>query len=352
MTKNSENKFPVKEWWDVEYHPKDIPRKEYKQGDVVAIFDADTVVFPVSSACQEKTVVVTNAKGQQKEFKNKTKFKGWCKEKGKDFEDYTISEKVVAEPVEYCLGTLKRAIKNLKEAVGATHVELYLGGSGNFRLELPTPIKYKDNRKDMSKPVHLEACQEYLMKYMDAIKVKGLECDDFVNIRTIEVNKMKSVKGVLVTTDKDALATFSDEIYVYKANTLYHLTEPLGELWLDNGGKVKGKGLKWQTTQALITGDATDNYLPRLHFNKTYGEKSWYKDVKDIDNIQEFLRFATEKFRSLVGDVVVFKDWSGKEQKMGYLELADLYFSAAYMKTSNDDQRTFQSLLKEYDVEY
>ena len=45
---SAEKQFPIKEWWDVEYHPKDIPRKEYKEGDVVAIFDADTVVLPVS----------------------------------------------------------------------------------------------------------------------------------------------------------------------------------------------------------------------------------------------------------------------------------------------------------------
>ena len=61
------NKFPVKEWWDAEYHPKDIPRKEYKEGDVVAVFDADTVVFSSFKCLSGKDVIVTNAKGQQKE---------------------------------------------------------------------------------------------------------------------------------------------------------------------------------------------------------------------------------------------------------------------------------------------
>ena len=40
------------------------------------------------------------------------------------------------------------------------------------------------------------------------------------------------------------------------------------------------------------------------------------------------------------------------EQTKSWLELADMYWSCAYMKTCADDKRTFESLLKEFGVDY
>ena len=40
------------------------------------------------------------------------------------------------------------------------------------------------------------------------------------------------------------------------------------------------------------------------------------------------------------------------EQTKSWLDLAEMYWGCAYMKTCTDDKRTFESLLKEFDVVY
>lgn len=336
---------------DREYYAHQIEDVQYPKGSVVALFDLDTVIFPSASASDQRVIDVSKD-GKTKTFNTRTEFKALCKTKGWDYTSFEIKDRLIAEPVEYCLSTLKRAIKNFKEDVGATHAEYYLGGSGNHRLELPLPVQYKSNRKDMIRPTHLKACQDYVVKYLGAKRIKGIECDDLVSIRTIAVNKQDGVKGVLITTDKDALQTFNAEAYVYRQGKEIHLNDTLGTLYLDKSGKVKGTGLKLLIAQTLFLGDSTDEYLPRRHFKTRYGEKSYYKDVNDIKDVKEFLQFSIEKFKSLVGETTEFTDWTGKQQKMTWLELAELYFKCSFMQTKVDDDTTFESILKEYKVEY
>ena len=350
-----DTKFSQSENIDVdrEYNANEIENKKYVKGSVVAIFDLDTICYPVSAVCDKTSIDVTKigSSGKTRNFKNRTEFKKLCKVKGLDISDFVINDVVVPEPIENCLYSIRSSIDKLMKEVGATHAEYYVGGSGNFRLSLPLPIQYKGNRSGMRKPTHLKEAVNYTIKKYKAKKISGIECDDMVNIRAIEINKQEGVKGVLVSTDKDIFATFASPIYTYRQGELKYISETLGELHFKSNGGLIGTGLKWQLTQALITGDSTDNYIPRHFFKKRYGEKVWYKDVKEIDNVKDFLIFATNKFRELVGDIVEFVDWEGKQQRMTYLELADLYFLSAYMKTSSNDKRTYQSLLEEFEVD-
>ena len=151
------------------------------------------------------------------------------------------------------------------KTLNATHCEYYLGGSNNFRNTLPLPVRYKDSRKEVRKPTQLHDLQNFAVKHFKAKRITGMECDDVVNIRTLAVNKQKNVKAILVTTDKDSLQMFTSSGFVYKQDTLYTLNDPLGSLSI-TGSKLKGTGLKWLISQALIIGDPTDSYLPRRHF--------------------------------------------------------------------------------------
>lgn len=334
-----------------EYYAHEIEDKQYKKGSVVAIFDLDTVIYPCASASDDRVIDVTKD-GKTKTFKTRTEFKALCKKKNWNYDDFVIEDRLIPEPVEYCLGTLKRAIKNYQEEVGATHSEFYLGGSMNHRLDLPLPKQYKSNRSNMLRPTHLKACQEYVVKYYGAKRIKGLECDDLVSIRTIAVNKQDGVKGILISTDKDSLQTFNAEAYVYRQGKEIHLNDTLGSLYLDSNNKVKGTGLKFLISQALFIGDATDEYLPRRHFKTRYGDKSYYNDAKDFTDVKEFLTFSVNKFKELVGETTEFLDWKGNQQNMTWLELAELYWTCAFMATRVNDETTFESLLKEYGVEY
>lgn len=335
-----------------EYFDYEVDDVKYPEGSVVAIFDMDTVVFPVVSVCDKTSVVVKNSKGQTKEFKNRTKFKEWCKQRGKNSEDYSIKDKVVPEPLSHCLNSIKVSTERLAKEVGATHCEYYLGGSGNFRMGLPLPVRYKGTRASQRKPTHLKDAQNYVVNKLGAKKIKGIECDDFVSIRTIEVNKQKGVKGVLITSDKDALQTFSSLAYVYRQGVEYKLDNPLGKLWIQPNGDVKGTGLKFLLMQCLCIGDPTDGYIPTCFFDRKYGQKTYYKLVNDIDNVKELLTVVITKWKRLVGDSVTYMTWDDELVTKGWLELAELYWNCAFMSTERGKRMTFEDVLKYYGVSY
>ena len=149
--------YSYDEIWDMY-----ITNADYKRGDVVGIVDLDVMLFRVASACQTTHIDVSRGK-TTKRFGTRTEFKGYCKLKNLDYNTFTIVDGVEAEPVSYCIHTLKASIKKLKERLGITKFIFTVGGSGNFRLDLPLQNKYKSNRDNMQKPIHLQACREYVL---------------------------------------------------------------------------------------------------------------------------------------------------------------------------------------------
>lgn len=348
--KSAAKQFPIKEWWDVEYHPKDIPRKEYKEGDVVLVVDGDVFCYRSSAACDTRTIKVTNEKGQSRSFKHRTAFKEWCSIKGKDFNNYKVEDVVESEPLSYCLNTLKQAINLALKNTGCTHYEIYVEGSGNFRTRLPLPNKYK-NREGNYRPTHLKEAKDFVVRSLGGYRVSSVETDDFFQTRLFELNQ-KGVKAIGWSCDKDLQTEWRYDITAFNPMTLNTVTYKggLGELWETKNG-IKGSGLLWLLMQN-ICGDITDTYSPKTFFKKRYGEKAYYNEFKDIKDIQELFIKYLERWKSLVPDVVEYVDVFGVEQKKTRLEIIELYFSCCYMRIYNDDNTTFESLLKEYGVEY
>ena len=60
--------------------------------------------------------------------------------------DFTITDIQTAQPLEYCLSTIKNKLKSQLEHLGLEQYKCILGGSNNFRLQLPSPEQYKSNR--------------------------------------------------------------------------------------------------------------------------------------------------------------------------------------------------------------
>jgi 5'-3' exonuclease len=81
------------------------------------------------------------------------------------------------------------------------HVDSYfiaIGGSSeeNFRYKINP--SYKANRKDKPKPVHLDACKEFLLKEYNAIVCNGYEADDYLGFT-------QNDDSIIFTNDKDLL---------------------------------------------------------------------------------------------------------------------------------------------------
>ena len=340
-----------------EYHDYEIEDKQYPEGSIVLVFDLDTVIYPIASA-QDHTSIIVHGRTENRSYKNRTEFKKVCKDNDWNYDIFTIEDSVTADPVHICYSVFDKVINKLIKDLNATHCEYYYGGSNNFRDDLELPVKYKDNRKEVRRPTQLKPLQTYAFNKYDVKKITGMETDDIVSIRSLTINKQKNVKAILITTDKDSLQSFPSENFVLKDEKIYHLNDPLGSLNLKLTGKdgktkkITGTGLKWLISQTLILGDSTDEYLPRRHFNTQYGPVAWYNDVSEIKDVKEFLTFSCNKFKELVGNTNTYTDWQGNIQTKTWLELAELYWSCAYMKTKVNDNTCFEDILKKYDVEY
>jgi len=336
-------------WQEVLYSGNVLP-KTLTEAHRVVVVDADTLVYRVAAVCDTRSVVAT-VRGYEVEFSNKTKLKAYCESKGADFDTLEYKEIFVSEPISHCLTTIKRTIKKMYRDLDATHILFFLGGSDNFRLDLPLPVKYKSNRKSLRKPKHLMSCREYLNKYYDTYIMNGVEADDIVlGLTEHLVNNTKSWASA-VNQDKDFHTSLTQNRYWHIVNCeLIELEGGLGKLYLQ-GKNVKGEGLMWLLFQ-LNQGDTTDNFSPKMFFKKRYGEKSYMRDFKDCKTEKELLIKWIGKWRELLPETINFTTWQGDEVEHDWLSLAELYFQCPFMRTNPDDKTTFSDLLERYHLGY
>ena len=88
-------------------------------------------------------------------------------------------------------------IQEILSAVNASHYRVFISGETNFRKEIDP--EYKANRKDRIKPVHLDACREFLVAQHKAEKCDGIEADDMLGIN------QEGETTIICSIDKDLL---------------------------------------------------------------------------------------------------------------------------------------------------
>jgi hypothetical protein len=201
----------------------------------------------------------------------------------------------------------------------------------------------------MQKPVHLQAVRDYAIKHLGAYVIKGCENDDFVQGVSEWINNNTNAKAYLYTNDKDATQSLSKNfIYNPMNDGVADIKGGLGSLYEYKDG-VKGTSLHWLLFQVFL-GDPVDCYTGKPFFNKRYADKSYYKDFKDCSSEYELLTRWWGKWCELLPERIVYTDWKGNEQNLSRLELAEVMFKCAYMRTSPDDNTTFESLLIKHEV--
>lgn len=122
--------------------------------------------------------------------------------------------------------------------VGPETFRLYLTGSDNFRYKFYPA--YKDNRKDLKRPIHLQTMREYLVSHWDAIVSDGVEADDCLGIAQCAASPDTTCIGAI---DKDLLMIPGSH-YNYNKKT-----------WLQQTPEAAMKHFYYQ----LIMGDRADN---------------------------------------------------------------------------------------------
>jgi len=268
-----------------------------------------------------------------------------------EYKDLELEDCHVNEHISGCLSTLKKTVKNIYEELDATHVIFFLGGTGNFRLDLPLPTQYKAARKDMRRPDYLKDCRDFLNKHYCTFIVNGIEADDVVVGMTGYVINNTNAYCTAYQLDKDFRGSLVKNRYYHITNKqIEELTGGIGKLELTKND-VKGEGLHWLLYQ-LNQGDAADGFSPKQFFKKRYGSKSYYKDFKDYNNEKELLTSWVAKWKELLPELVNFTTWDGQEVEHDWLSLANLYFNAPYMLTHPKDYTSFSSLLVRYNVNF
>ena len=302
----------------------------YSKRDKVLIVDSDIHAFRCATVCETK-YEYTHSNGDIYNVKSKTVFKDYCLENNLDYDSFTCEPKQVADPISYCLKTVNDSLKKVMEFVGATHYEMYLGGSDNFRLNISTPTEYKASRSDASRPLLLTPVKEYLIKYKGAKRIKGSEADDVVSHRMRSLNK-QGIRCIAYSIDKDIYQNVDYDLMVYDPakDDIIISKKGVGEL-IDRGKDVKGSGLKWLMSQVLL-GDEIDGFTPKVFFKKRYADKGFLKDFNDCKTEVEVLEKFVEVAKRLVPYNVSYTSFTGQLMELNRKELFEMYYLLPKMK--------------------
>lgn len=346
--KDLNREWSYQEVWDeVLYSGKMLPKKLTKEHRVV-IVDADMLVYRTSAAVETRSVKAT-VNGKEVEFPTRTLLKEYCAEVGVEYKDLEVTDHHENEHISTCLSTLKKSVRNIYRELNATHVIFLLGGSNNFRLDLPLPTQYKASRKEMRRPDYLKDCRAFLNKHYDTFIVTGLEADDCCQGLSEYIINNTDAWGCGYSVDKDyRTAMKKNRYYNPVTKELVELSGGLGSLSISKN-KLVGDGLQFLMYQCF-SGDPSDNFSPKQFFNTRFGDKSYYNHFKDCANEKELLETWIAKWKELLPESVEFVDWQGNKQKHDWLSLANLYMRCPMMLMHPDDTTTFSTLLERYDV--
>lgn len=217
---------------------------------------------------------------------------------------------------EFVRNHLERRVLEIMEVLD-TRLEpiMYLSGEGNFREVIAKRKGYKENRKGIEKPYHLENTKAYIKSRYNTYESRGCEADDLLCISQMESlqrtgYKYDTAETVIVTRDKDLRQCMGwhygwecgqqpeyslrwiDEIgtleSIYKEGTT-----PKGRI-SRRFAKLTGTGLKWFYAQVL-TGDVVDNIpgLPKV------GPKRAFELLDSCNTEEEMLDVTIEAYKGV-----------------------------------------------------
>ena len=346
--KDLDREWTYQEVWDEVLHSGKVLPKNLSKEHRVVIVDADMLVYRTSAAVETRSVKATVI-GKEVEFPTRTLLKEYCAEVGVEYKDLKVTDHHENEHISTCLSTLKKSVRNIYRELNATHVIFLLGGSNNFRLDLPLPTQYKASRKEMRRPDYLKDCRAFLNKHYDTFIVTGLEADDCCQGLSEYIINNTDAWGCGYSVDKDyRTAMKKNRYYNPVTKELVELSGGLGSLSISKN-KIVGDGVQFLMYQCF-SGDPSDNFSPKQFFNTRFGDKSYYNHFKDCTNERELLETWIDKWKELLPESIEFVDWQGNKQKHDWLSLANLYMRCPMMLMHPDDTTTFSTLLERYDV--
>ena len=323
----------------------------------VTIIDADSVAYRSAAASEERLIKVTHIPtGKVKEFKNRTELKTRLKEKGTldQLDDYLIEDIQKPEPIANCLHTVKRQIEMISSVTEADDTIIVVGGKSSYREELPLPTKYKGNRDNMLRPIHLKEAKQYLINKFKAVEINGIESDDAVIVYA-EQMKDQGHDVTIASIDKDSRQVQGFTIYDYSKEPeqgFFKCNNDTIQKIEKNGkpAKVTGTGIGFLAFQCL-NGDRVDFYRPTELAGIKFGDVGAYNLLKDCKSTTEFLTVVKEQYEKWYPEPVTYTAWDGKEYTKDWKEILDMYFKCCYMLRSEFDDADSRKFFLKYGVD-
>lgn len=348
--KDLDKEWTYQEVWDELFNSGNVLPQPLSEAHRVVVVDADGICYRTSAAVETRSVKAV-VDGVEVEFPTRTLLKEYCIDVDVEYEDLVVTDHHVNEHISGCLSTLKKSVRNLYKELEATHIIFLLGGSGNFRLDLPLPTQYKAGRKDLRRPDYLKDCREYLNKHYDTFIVTGHEADDLTDGLTSYLINNTPAWACAVSMDKDIRSSLIPIRYYHLVNKdMNEVSGGLGNLKLTKG-KLTGEGMKFLLSQVMLF-DRADGYVMNSHYLKKFGESSYYKEFNRYKTEKSFLEAVINKLEELLPEKTEYTDWQGIPRSYSRLELIEVYFSCAYMKRYPNDTTNFKNLLDKYGVDY
>lgn len=267
----------------------------------VALIDFDTPVY--SSACiiQVSPILVTHKinKKRKKEFKNITEWRTFLKlNPGYSEDDFDLASEPrlkQGEEISHALHIIKNKIEGFRKLEWVSDVQLFVGGTGNYRKEHYP--EYKGTRPP--KPLFFQQCYEYVLNnYKDIVTVcDGEEAEDQVSIRShasyLRARALKSqdaMDSVVCGIDKDL-----NQCEGWRFN--YDKPE-LGVWWVDD--RTAWKALCLQ----CFKGDNTDDIPGIVSLTPEVKEQYGIKTKGVGDKTAELLMEGTTTVKEMTQRVV------------------------------------------------
>lgn len=337
----------------------------------IGLIDLDFPKYSVASIGQESYIEVKYLpKGRIKEFKNKQEFcgrntkGGWLKEtnderveKGLEafqFSDFEITPKQrTKEDIANVFHSAKLMVESAIKESGVEDYEAYIGTGESFRVELSTLKEYKGERKNKLKPILLDDVSEYLTTKFNGIEVSGIEVDDKLVMRSVELQK-QGYDPIIIGEDKD---------YMGCPVKFYNPKRPdwgvldcrgFGKLWLEGtGSKVKVRGIgRLFKYQQILSEDSVDCYKANCFSDVKWAEKGAYNVLHKCEDDKQALSAMVEVFKMLYPYKKTVTGWRGNDIEIDWLYVMQEMFNMAHLQRWEGDRVDVKTLLDKLGVDY
>lgn len=328
---------------------------------LTAVIDLDYVKYSAASVGEKRSIIVTHkTSGREKEFNTRSEFYGrdkartggWLAELNSKrdspftLDEFTITDIQTPEPIDHVLQIAKTQVINDLKRIGTNKYKAFIGKGESFRVELSTLLKYKDNRKDMLRPLHMDAVTEYLERKFQAEVVTGLEADDWCVIAAY-----KDKNCVVQAIDKDYYGQPVKFFNVNRPDEGIQDCNQFGKLWLDDKDKVRGIGrmhLYWQ----MCSNDSSDNYAANCFSDVRWAAKSAYKALVDCKTDQEAWCKMKEVFQMLYPMEKTVLGWRNEPINITWDYVLNEMFMMARMQRTETEQLNAYNVMDKFGVSY